>query len=82
MQYSTLAVVLSTALVAFAYDYGNSAATPTVANIRDELSALRSAGVQADIDAFIADVDVNPEREKFLTIKEKPCFFSKNIFYF
>ncbi|EKD16182.1 uncharacterized protein L3040_009583 [Drepanopeziza brunnea f. sp. 'multigermtubi'] len=43
MQYSTLAVVLSTALVAFAYDYGNSAATPTVAAVAAAAAATSSA---------------------------------------
>ena len=35
----------------------DAADTPTVANIRDELSALRSAGNQTAIDAFLTDVN-------------------------
>lgn len=35
----------------------DEAATPTVANIRDELSALRSAGDQDAIDAFLVQVN-------------------------
>jgi len=44
------------ALNAITFDNIDEAATPTVANIRDELSALRSAGNQDDIDAFLVQV--------------------------
>ncbi|KAI9053979.1 hypothetical protein LZ554_002923 [Drepanopeziza brunnea f. sp. 'monogermtubi'] len=52
MQHSTLAVILSTALVAFAYDYGDSAATPTV------VAAAAAAAVTSSASSPIHSVTV------------------------